>query len=262
MSRLWVLLVVAIGAVSAAGWWWLSPRNAPVVLPQVAGLELAHHGLPETPVTVTLKQRSVMVVPGSAGRLRIGIDDVTGGQVKVDVLADDQSMISAKSLRPGDLATFLFDGQSLAIRLESLSNAMIGDDFATLVVDEVVAPVAADSTGNATASQDLAETSAETEIEALLAAIAARKGAIFIRNGEEHDAQEALAHLRMKWEHADPRITSAEQFIDQIATRSSFSGQAYVIRFADSATVEVGPWLHQRLTEMRLHPKAALQRDE
>jgi hypothetical protein len=59
------------------------------------------------------------------------------------------------------------------------------------------------------------------------------KGVTFIRNGEEHTAQAAADHLQMKREKAGSRVKTAQEFIDKIATKSSISGELYMIRFSN-----------------------------
>jgi hypothetical protein len=71
------------------------------------------------------------------------------------------------------------------------------------------------------------------EIEALIVRVEHAQGVVFIRNGSEHSAVEAGAHLRRKLAAAHGRITTAEQFIDNIGTRSSMTGIAYRVRVAD-----------------------------
>jgi hypothetical protein len=87
----------------------------------------------------------------------------------------------------------------------------------------------------------------DARIDALLAHVASLDGATFIRNGGEHDAKKAAAHLRMKLDKAGERVKTAEQFIDGIATKSSLSGKPYRIRLRDGTEKESGPYLHRQL---------------
>lgn len=90
----------------------------------------------------------------------------------------------------------------------------------------------------------------DARIEALLKHVASLDGATFVRNGSEHDATKAADHLRMKLGKAGERVKTAEQFIDGIATKSSFSGKAYRIRFKDGAEKDSGPYLHAQLDKI------------
>jgi predicted ThiF/HesA family dinucleotide-utilizing enzyme len=73
----------------------------------------------------------------------------------------------------------------------------------------------------------------QQKIDHLITFIKELKGAVFIRNGNEHTPEEAADHLQMKREKAGSRIKTAQDFIDKIATKSSMSGDLYMIRFAN-----------------------------
>jgi len=73
----------------------------------------------------------------------------------------------------------------------------------------------------------------EQKIDHLILFIRNLKGATFIRNGSEHSASAAADHLQMKREKAGTRIKTAKDFIDKVATKSSISGEYYMIRFAN-----------------------------
>ena len=89
----------------------------------------------------------------------------------------------------------------------------------------------------------------QQRIDYLLHTIGSLPNAVFIRNGAEYDAKAAEAHLKRKLDYGGERLKTAEQFIEYCATKSSISGQAYKIRFADGKTTEAGPFLRARLTE-------------
>jgi hypothetical protein len=73
----------------------------------------------------------------------------------------------------------------------------------------------------------------EQKIDHLVLFIRNLKGAMFIRNGTEHLATAAADHLQMKREKAGSRIKTAKDFIEKVATKSSISGDYYMIRFAN-----------------------------
>ena len=89
------------------------------------------------------------------------------------------------------------------------------------------------------------------EIEALIVRVEHAQGVVFIRNGSEHSEVEAAAHLRRKLAAAHGRIATAEQFIDKLGTRSSMTGIAYRVRFADGRELDSATWLRQLLRELR-----------
>ena len=101
-----------------------------------------------------------------------------------------------------------------------------------------------------TACVDAAPISEPQKIEALLASIEHLQGAVFIRNGSEYTAAQAAEHLRYKWNKAGDRVKTAEDFIVLCATKSSMSGLAYRIRFADGTTVDSAVFFEQQLKRL------------
>lgn len=92
---------------------------------------------------------------------------------------------------------------------------------------------------------------ADAEIDALIARVHQAPGVVFIRNGSEHTAVEAAAHLQRKREAAGDRFASAEQFIDAVGTRSSMTGRVYRVRTADGREVDSAVWLRGLLRDLR-----------
>jgi len=84
-------------------------------------------------------------------------------------------------------------------------------------------------------AQDFSETA---KIQYLITSIEALEGAKFIRNGREHDAQAASNHLRLKLKTVGDKVRTAEDFIHLCASKSSLSGEPYLIKFADGSTVK------------------------
>jgi hypothetical protein len=103
----------------------------------------------------------------------------------------------------------------------------------------------------ATAAPHLSEAA---KIQALIGSIEHLNGAVFIRNGTEHDASEAAAHLRRKLDYAGSKVKTAQQFIDRLATGSSMTGKPYKIRFADGRTVESAVFLREQLRKLEAAP--------
>ncbi|MBU1420455.1 MAG: DUF5329 domain-containing protein [Proteobacteria bacterium] len=85
-------------------------------------------------------------------------------------------------------------------------------------------------------------------------------GCTFIRNGDEHQAQEAREHLEMKYNHAKGRIKTAEDFIDKIASKSSLSRRQYEVRCAD-VQLSSKQWLDEALAFHRASIEKQKQKD-
>ncbi len=73
---------------------------------------------------------------------------------------------------------------------------------------------------------------------------------VFIRNGSEHNASEAAAHLRLKLGNTKNRIDTAEQFIDKVASASSITGKPYLVRLPGKAEETSNSFLHRLLKQI------------
>jgi hypothetical protein len=196
--------------------------------------------LPPAGASVRLVQRRSAELPGSGGVYTIGIDDITAGQTGLTIGHKDGSgVLVSKSVRAKETVPFTIDAHRYEVVVESLEDALVGDDAARLLVR------AAAGTADGTAPTPT-KISEPERIEALIAAVAA-SGIVFIRNGTEHEASDAADHLRTKWSRAGDRITTAESFIDNLGSTSSQSGEPYRVRLPDGTERDAGPWLHEQL---------------
>ena len=75
--------------------------------------------------------------------------------------------------------------------------------------------------------------------------------ATFIRNGQAYTPQEAVAHVRAKYEHFKEQIKTPEDFIRLSATKSLLTGQAYLVRTRDGKEMPLNAWLGNALREHR-----------
>lgn len=80
-----------------------------------------------------------------------------------------------------------------------------------------------------------------------------RSGCKFLRNGSWYEAQRAQSHLRAKYDFlaARDRIKTADDFIEQAATRSSMSGVEYQIQCGAGPAVPSNLWLRNALMGYR-----------
>jgi hypothetical protein len=86
-------------------------------------------------------------------------------------------------------------------------------------------------------------------VERFLQALEREKDLVFIRNGSEYTAQRAVGHLRRKLKSAKDKLSSAEEFIDNVAAKSIMSGKPYLIRRPGGQNEEAGPYFHKLLTD-------------
>ena len=88
------------------------------------------------------------------------------------------------------------------------------------------------------------------EIEFLLSAIGS-SGCQFVRNSTIYPAIKAETHLRMKYRNAVRYVSSAEDFITRIASKSSWTGKAYQILCPDKEPQTSAQWLSDQLSRHR-----------
>jgi hypothetical protein len=80
-----------------------------------------------------------------------------------------------------------------------------------------------------------------------------RSGCKFYRNGSWYDSHRAQSHLRDKYNYLAARdhIKTADDFIEQAATRSSMSGEEYQIQCEAGPALPSNRWLRTALLEYR-----------
>jgi hypothetical protein len=76
-------------------------------------------------------------------------------------------------------------------------------------------------------------------------------GCTFIRNGKEHKPADARGHLELKRKRGKRYYDSTEEFIERIASSSSWSGKTYLIRCDDGEPQPIKSWYLQALSEYR-----------
>ena len=84
----------------------------------------------------------------------------------------------------------------------------------------------------------------------------ATSGCTFIRNGSRNDPEAAADHLRLKYSNGKRYVNSAEQFIDRLASESSWSGKPYTVE-CQGTTEPSQTWLNRALADYRQQPAEA-----
>jgi hypothetical protein len=102
-----------------------------------------------------------------------------------------------------------------------------------------------------TNAQAQATPQATQEIEGLLDFVE-RSECQFVRNGSEFPGPRARAHLEKKLNYLEDKnmVSSAEDFIDLAATKSSISGRAYEVR-CPAGVQPASTWLKTELQRQR-----------
>ena len=88
------------------------------------------------------------------------------------------------------------------------------------------------------------------KIEALIKIVAGMNDATFVRNGTDYNAQAAERFLRLKWAANSSQVKTAEDFVQNIGSRSGTSGAAYLIRFKDGREVQSREFLMTALNKL------------
>lgn len=94
------------------------------------------------------------------------------------------------------------------------------------------------------------DSDSNVEIDFLLGTVA-NSDCKFIRNGKTHSPADAVDHLQMKRRRGARYFTTAEEFIDRLASKSSWSGKPYLIQCQDQAAEPAGDWFTRHLLEYR-----------
>ena len=92
--------------------------------------------------------------------------------------------------------------------------------------------------------------SLEDSIKFLLDYVA-KSDATFIRNGQKHTPQEAVNHIKAKYQHFKSEIKTPEDFIRLSASKSLLTGQAYLVRTKDGKEMQLSAWLTDALRKHR-----------
>ena len=94
----------------------------------------------------------------------------------------------------------------------------------------------------------------QARIDKLIRHVETQKGMTFIRNGTEYSCADAARFLRGKMESMGAEVTTAREFIDRIATKSSMSGKPYQVRFSDGRLVPAAQFLGDELKRLEAAP--------
>ncbi|MGC4012757.1 MAG: DUF5329 domain-containing protein [Pseudomonas sp.] len=105
-----------------------------------------------------------------------------------------------------------------------------------------------------TGAQATLDARAQQEISQLLDFVE-HSGCQFVRNGSEYPASEARKHLQKKLDYLENKdlVSSAEDFIERAATKSSMSGQRYQVD-CPAGKQDSSAWLNDELKRLRQAP--------
>ena len=90
----------------------------------------------------------------------------------------------------------------------------------------------------------------DEEIDHLLNTVGS-SGCVFIRNGKRYEAPAAQKHLQTKRKRGKRYYKNADEFIANLASESSMSGDPYFIQCGDEAQQLSGDWFAAVLAKYR-----------
>jgi Family of unknown function (DUF5329) len=82
----------------------------------------------------------------------------------------------------------------------------------------------------------------------------ANSHATFIRNGQTHTPEEAVNHIKAKYEHFKSEIKTPDDFIRLSASKSLLTGEPYRVRTPDGKEMRLDTWLEDALKKHRSQP--------
>lgn len=90
----------------------------------------------------------------------------------------------------------------------------------------------------------------QARIERLIGYVESQRDIRFVRNGTAYSPKDAATFLRRKFAKMGEHVTTAQQFIEQIASKSSTTGEVYQIRFQDGRQIPAARFLGDELKRM------------
>lgn len=189
-------------------------------------------------VSLTVYQRTSADFPGSEGRVRMRLGDITAGAVFVTISAsDDDNILAAASMREGSALTISLAEESYVVRLDKMVNLLIGEDYAVFTV--------------------MPSHVRDTDTIACLLDIMEKSDATFLRNGREFNGRDSAGHLRQKVLYFGPKKLALDRFIEDFTTRSMESGQPYQVKDTEGNVTEMATWLRKQLDRQATQPAGA-----
>jgi hypothetical protein len=108
--------------------------------------------------------------------------------------------------------------------------------------------------GSATISAAAPPPHEQARIEKLIHRVEIQNGMTFVRNGTDYTCQEAAKFLRGKPEAMGHDVSTAREFIDRIASRSSSSGKPCQVRYGDGRLMPAAQFLGEELNRLEALP--------
>ena len=92
------------------------------------------------------------------------------------------------------------------------------------------------------------------EVNHLLAYVK-NSGCVINRNGTDHPAEKGIEHIEMKYDYFRDDIDNTEEFIEYSATKSTMSGDYYMVTCPGKKAIRTQDWLMVELKRFRVEQK-------
>ena len=186
--------------------------------------------------TFTVPQRKRAWLPGSDDWLQVHLDDITGGRVRLEIVtAEGNTVVEPRFVQERDHVEFSLGKGTYVLAVKRLANSLVGEDHAEFTIDgkENVAP---------------------DRIAQLMRAVE-QSGDTFLREGREYTGSMAAQFLlgKVRAHGGEPTV---DEFVQNLASRSTRSGEAYQVRKKDGTVVPMRAWLEAELQKLEATPAA------
>ncbi|MDR2368901.1 MAG: DUF5329 family protein [Deltaproteobacteria bacterium] len=88
------------------------------------------------------------------------------------------------------------------------------------------------------------------KVVSLLDLLATKTDHSFVRNGQAYNVDTAVSHLKTKLRSAGDKIATCEDFINLVASKSSMSGEPYLIVTPNGENIEANKFFHDLLKQI------------
>ncbi len=95
----------------------------------------------------------------------------------------------------------------------------------------------------------------EQKVDTLIQIVRSMREEKFIRNGQEYDTDKAVRLITYKYNKEKPALTTATEFIEKCAAKSSTTGMPYQIKFPDGKVQNSEDFLKAKLGELERNGK-------
>lgn len=187
--------------------------------------------LPQDHTALRVRQRSEAEIPGSRQWLRVKLGAITRAHVETTLeSADGRLLVARRRMFERDSVAFALADGRYVLTLDRLEDELHGDDHAEFTVCP-------------------AEAFVPDRIGQLLRAVEA-SGDTFVHDDAEVGGAAAMQFLLAKVSGPNGRKVTVDQFVDELASKSSQTGEPCRVKRFDGTVVTMQQWLRNALQRL------------